>query len=66
MIHETSGLDEHDWLKPVVRVLLMPLVGISYILVRISLVTMILLGFMLIISAISFYMVIYRRRKYQT
>jgi len=66
VIHETSGLDEHDWLKPVVRVLLMPLVGISYILVRISLVTMILLGFMLIISAISFYMVIYRRRKYQT
>ena len=65
MIHEISGLDEHDWLKPVVRVLLMPLVGISYILVRISLVTMILLGFMLIISAISFYMVIYRRRKYQ-
>jgi PKD repeat protein len=59
----TVGAD--DWLKPIVNVLLMPLVGVSYILVRTSLVVMILVGFLLIISAISFYTVIYRRRKYQ-
>ena len=35
---------EHDWLKPIVRVLLMPLVGISYILVKTSLATKILDG----------------------
>jgi hypothetical protein len=57
--------EDHDWLKPIVRILLMPLVGISYILVRTSLVTMILLGFMLIVSVLSFYAVIYKRRKYQ-
>ena len=54
----------HDWwLKPIVHVLLMPLVGVSYILVRTSLAVTILVGFLVIISAISFYMVIYRRRK---
>ncbi|MGB6378503.1 MAG: choice-of-anchor U domain-containing protein, partial [Syntrophobacteria bacterium] len=57
--------EQHDWLKPIVRILLMPLVGVSYILVRTSLAVMILVGFLLIISAISFYMVTYRRRKYQ-
>ncbi|PNV86216.1 MAG: hypothetical protein C0610_07830, partial [Desulfobacteraceae bacterium] len=57
--------EQHDWLKPIVRILLMPLVGVSYILVRTSLAVMILVGFLLIISAISFYTVIYRRRKYQ-
>jgi hypothetical protein len=64
-LHAASYNDGHDWLKPIVRVLLMPLVGVSYILVRTSLATMTLLGFMLIISLISFYTVIYRRRKYQ-
>jgi hypothetical protein len=54
-----------DWLKPIVRILLMPFVCVSYILVRTSLATMILVGLLLIISAISFYTVIYRRRKYQ-
>ncbi|MDH3852055.1 MAG: PKD domain-containing protein, partial [Deltaproteobacteria bacterium] len=57
--------EQHDWLKPIVRILLMPLVGVSYILVRTSLAVMILVGFLLIISAISFYTVTYRRRKYQ-
>ena len=65
MIHETSGLDEHDWLQPIVRILLMPLIGVNYILVRTSLVTMILLGFMLIISVLSFYSLIYRKRKFR-
>jgi hypothetical protein len=64
-LHAAKYSDEDDWLKPIVRVLLMPLVGVSYILVRTSLVTIILLGFLLIISLISFYTVIYRRRKYQ-
>jgi hypothetical protein len=64
-LQTASYLEEHDWLKPIVRILLMPLVGISYILVRTSLVTMILLGFMLIVSVLSFYAVIYKRRKYQ-
>ncbi|MDH3557930.1 MAG: putative Ig domain-containing protein, partial [Deltaproteobacteria bacterium] len=57
--------EQHDWLKPIVRILLMPLVGVSYILVKTSLAVMILVGFLLIISAISFYTVTYRRRKYQ-
>jgi len=56
---------EHDWLKPIVRVLLIPLVGISYVLVRTSLATMILVGLLLIISAISFYTLIHRKRKCQ-
>ncbi len=55
--------EEHDWLQPIVRILLMPLVGVSYILVRTSLVTMILLGFMLIISVLSFYSLIYKGRR---
>ncbi|NOR26679.1 MAG: hypothetical protein GQ542_20275, partial [Desulforhopalus sp.] len=41
---------EHDWLKPIVRVLLMPLVGISYILVKTSLATKILIVLLMIIS----------------
>ena len=53
--------EEHDWLQPIVRILLMPLVGVSYILVRTSLVITILVGFLLIISLISFYALIYRR-----
>jgi hypothetical protein len=44
----------------------MPLVGVSYILVRTSFAVTILVGFLVIISLISFYTVIYRRRKYQT
>jgi hypothetical protein len=64
-LQAASYLEEHDWLKPIVRILLMPLVGISYILVRTSLATMILVGLLLIISAISFYTLIYRKGKYQ-
>jgi PKD repeat protein len=56
--------ERNDWLKPIVRVLLMPLVGISYI-VRTSLATIILLAFMLIVSVLSFYALMYKRRKYQ-
>jgi hypothetical protein len=63
VIHETSGVDEHDWLKPIVRILLMPLVGVSYILVRTSLATVILLGFMLIVSVLTFYSLIYKGRR---
>ena len=55
--------EEHYWLKPIVRILLMPLVGVSYILTRTSLVTMILLGFMLIVSVLSFYSLIYKGRR---
>ena len=65
-LHAANYIEEHDWLKPIVRVLLMPLVGVSYILVRTSLAVTILVGFLVIISLISFYTVIYRRRKYQT
>jgi PKD repeat protein len=57
-----SYIDEHDWLKPIVRILLMPLVGVSYILVRTPLVAFILVSFLIIISAISFYSLIYKRR----
>ncbi len=64
-LQAASYTEEHDWLQPIVRVLLMPLVGVSYILTKTSLVITILLGFLLIISAISFYTVIYRRRKFQ-
>jgi hypothetical protein len=64
-LHAASYTEEHDWLQPIVRVLLMPLVGISYILTRTSLVITILVSFLLIISLISFYTVIYRRRKFQ-
>jgi hypothetical protein len=55
--------EQHDWLKPIVRILLMPLVGVSYILVRTSLATVILLGFMLIVSVLTFYSLIYKDRR---
>jgi len=64
-LHAASYIEEHAWLKPIVRVLLMPLVAISYILMRTSLVTIILLAFMLIVSVLSFYALIYKMRKYQ-
>jgi len=64
-LHAASYNDGHDWLKPIVRVLLMPLVGINYILVRTSLATIILIAFTLIVSVLSFYALIYKRRKYQ-
>jgi hypothetical protein len=55
--------ERHDWLETIVRILLMPLVGVSYILTRTSLVITILVGFLFIISLISFYtIIIYRRR----
>jgi len=56
--------ERHDWLQPVVRVLLMPLVGMSYIL-RTSLAGIILMGFLLAIGILSWYSLVYRRRKYQ-
>jgi hypothetical protein len=56
---------QHNWLQAIVRVLLMPLVGISYVLMRASLATTILLVFMLIVSAFTFYALVYKRRKYQ-
>ena len=43
-------IDEHDWLKPIVRVLLIPLVGISYILIKTSLAMKILTVLLMIIS----------------
>jgi hypothetical protein len=61
--HAASYLEEHDWLKPIVRVLLMPLVGVSHILVRTSLATVILLGFMLIVSVLTSYSLIYKGRR---
>ena len=48
----------HNWLKPIVRVILMPLVGINSVLMRAFLATMILLVFMLIISVLSLYALI--------
>ncbi len=62
-LHAASYIEEHDWLKPIVRILLMPLVGVSYILVRTSLATVILLGFMLIVSVLTFYSLIYKGRR---
>ena len=62
-LHAASYIEEHDWLKPIVHVLLMPLVGVSYILVRTSLATVILLGFMLIVSVLTFYSLIYKGRR---
>ena len=56
--------DRHDWLEPVVRVLLVPLVGINYTLMRASLATSILLGFLAVVSILGWYGLIYRRRKY--
>ena len=43
-------IEEHNWLKPVVRALLMPLVGISYILIKISSATKILLALVMLFS----------------
>jgi PKD repeat protein len=58
-------IKKHDWLKPIVRVLLMPLVGISYILVRTSLAAGILFGCLLFLSALSFY-AFYKGRRRKT
>ena len=57
--------ERKQWLQPIVRVLLMPLGGMSYNIVRTSLGTIILLSFVLIVSVLSFYVLIYRRKKYQ-
>ena len=62
-LQSASYNDGHDWLKPIVRILLMPLAGVKYILVRTSLVTVILLGFMLIVSVLTFYSLIYKGRR---
>jgi len=63
--HAANHVEEHDWLKPIVRVLLMPLVGISYILVRTSLAGIVLMSFLLVISILSWYSMIYRNRNHQ-
>jgi hypothetical protein len=62
-LHAASYIEEHDWLKPIVRILLMPLVGVSYILIRTSLATVILLGFMLIVSVLTSYSLIFKGRR---
>jgi hypothetical protein len=62
-LHAASYIEEHDWLKPIVRILLMPLVGVSYILIRTSLATVILLGFMLIVSVLTSYSLIFEGRR---
>jgi hypothetical protein len=66
-LHAASYNDGHghDWIKPIVRALLIPSVSLSYIVVNTSLATMILLGFILIISLLGFYMVPGHKRKYQ-
>jgi hypothetical protein len=56
--------DRHDWLQSIVHVLMMPLVGMSYI-VRTSLAGIILIGFLVAIGFLSWYSLVYRRRKYQ-
>jgi hypothetical protein len=55
--------EDHDWLNPIVRILLMPLVGVSYILMRAPLASGILFGCILILSALSFYALIFRGRR---
>jgi hypothetical protein len=62
-LQAASYLVEHDWLKPIVRILLMPLVGVSYILMRAPLASAILFGCILILSALSFYALIFRGRR---
>jgi hypothetical protein len=52
--HAANHIEERDWLKPMVRVLLMPLVGISYLLARSSLATVTLLGCFLTLGALIF------------
>jgi hypothetical protein len=63
-IATARSTEGHSWLKPIVRVILMPLVGINYVLMRASLATSILVGFLAIVSILSWYGLIYRRRKY--
>jgi len=56
---------EHDWLKPIVRVLLIPLVGISYILVKTSLATKILTVLLMIISMLVCWEVMHRSGRHE-
>ena len=58
-------VEKHDWLKPIVRFLFIPLVGISYILGRTSVGNILLLSFVLIVTVLSFYALPYKRKKYQ-
>jgi PKD repeat protein len=57
--------EHHDWLQPIIRILLIPLIGVSYILTRTSLLITILVGFLLIISLISFYTVMYKGTRHK-
>jgi hypothetical protein len=60
----TGGLDSGAGGGCFIAILLMPLVGMSYIL-RTSLAGIILMGFLLAIGILSCYSLVYRRRKYQ-
>ena len=48
-------IEEHDWLKPIVRLALMPLVGISYVLVKGSWALLILATVLIVVLIIIFY-----------
>jgi len=46
-------INTHSWCKPIVRLALMPLVGISYVLIKASMVTSILAGLMLVLFVLG-------------
>jgi hypothetical protein len=48
-------IEEHDWLKPIVRLALMPLVGISYVLVKGTLALLIPVGLVLFTFILVYY-----------
>ncbi|NIQ90403.1 MAG: hypothetical protein GWN93_15790, partial [Deltaproteobacteria bacterium] len=54
-LHAASSNGGNDWIKPIAYIHLRPLVGISYMVVRTSLATIILLAFILIVSVFAFY-----------
>ena len=54
-LHAASSNGGNDWIKPIACIHLRPLVGISYMVVRTSLATIILLAFILIVSVFAFY-----------
>jgi hypothetical protein len=54
-LHAASYNGGDDWIKSIARIHLRPLVGISYMVVRTSLVTIILLALILIVSVFAFY-----------
>jgi hypothetical protein len=56
-------INEHSWLKPIVRVLLMPLVGISYFLVKTSVTIKILVASAMIVLMLNCLIYIRRKRR---